>query len=370
MRVVFATAGTSISGGIAVVARSVVDAIGSAREQGDIEWAGFLAFHGDESAAGAFDWTRTARSNRARFVAQLARLVSTQSIDLVLFDTIGLARSSEILRGPLRRPYIVIAHGREIDLVGERRSAARALMGASAIITVSRTSLDSLRTQLGHRMPPIGVISPCVTRDRIATWSSLAGQRDLRQPTILSVGRMRRDEPGKGHETLVRAHRSVVETCPDAQLILVGDGDKRGQLEALAQQEGVGENVQFPGFVSDYELGEYYRSATLFAMPSQQEGFGIVYAEAMWHGLPCIGSTSDAARDVIDDERTGLLVPFGNAMATAGAIKWLLSNQAEAKTFGENGRAKCCAEYVPAVFERRLLETLLRGSQESPSPSA
>jgi phosphatidyl-myo-inositol dimannoside synthase len=90
-------------------------------------------------------------------------------------------------------------------------------------------------------------------------------------------------------------------------------------------------------------------------MPSQQEGFGIVYAEAMWFGLPCVGSTADAAVDVIDHGKTGLLVEYGDHIATADALIRLLSDTATARAFGANGRDKCMREYTPEVFESRLL---------------
>ena len=75
-------------------------------------------------------------------------------------------------------------------------------------------------------------------------------------------------------------------------------------------------------------------------MPSRQEGFGVVYAEAMWHGLPCIGSTADAAGQVIKEGETGLLVSYGDRRAIADAVAWLLADPARARAMGEAGRRR------------------------------
>jgi len=99
--------------------------------------------------------------------------------------------------------------------------------------------------------------------------------------------------------------------------------------------------VVFLGRLSDSELAERYRRAALFAMPSRQEGFGLVYAEAMWHGLPCIGSTSDAAGDVIEDGATGFLVPYGDVGQIARAVSRLLEDAPLRSVMG--GRAQAVA---------------------------
>ncbi|MCL1594868.1 MAG: glycosyltransferase family 4 protein, partial [Actinomycetia bacterium] len=137
-----------------------------------------------------------------------------------------------------------------------------------------------------------------------------------------------------------------------------GEGDNRHRLERMAQEAGVADSVNFTGFVSDEELGRLYQSASVFALPSQQEGFGIVYAEAMWHGLPCVGSTADAAVDVVVDGETGLLIPYGDVPATAEALIRILDDADWARTLGANGRAVCIDRYMPDTFSQRLRSTL------------
>jgi phosphatidylinositol alpha-1,6-mannosyltransferase len=116
--------------------------------------------------------------------------------------------------------------------------------------------------------------------------------------------------------------------------------------------------VRFLGGVSDRELGRLYRSAGVFAMPSRQEGFGLVYAEAMWHGLPCIGSTLDAASEVITDGATGRLVPYGGVEPLADAIIELLSNRGLAERMGRVAAADAHGRFAYPRFRSDLLRAL------------
>ena len=93
-------------------------------------------------------------------------------------------------------------------------------------------------------------------------------------------------------------------------------------------------------------------------MPSRQEGFGLVYAEAMWHGLPCVGSTADAAAEVIVDGETGRLVPYGDSDALANALAGLLLDPGRAAQMGEAARRRVLEHYSYPHFRRDLLEAL------------
>ena len=110
--------------------------------------------------------------------------------------------------------------------------------------------------------------------------------------------------------------------------------------------------------MSDEELSRIYGSASIFAMPSRQEGFGLVYAEAMWHGLPCVGSTADAAGEVIGGREYGRLLPYGDPEALGTVLIELLSDPEEL----EQMRAKCARrareEFVYERFRRDLLAAM------------
>src|SRR5262252_8472436 len=101
---------------------------------------------------------------------------------------------------------------------------------------------------------------------------------------------------------------------------------------------------------SDASLGDLYRRAGVYAMPSRQEGFGLSYAEAMWHGTPCIGSSRDAAGEVIRDGESGLLVPYDDRAALAAALVRLLGDPGLRAKMGEAGRRLARDRYRYARF--------------------
>ena len=110
--------------------------------------------------------------------------------------------------------------------------------------------------------------------------------------------------------------------------------------------------------IPDDELSRCYRRASLLAMPSRQEGFGLVYAEAMWHGIPCIGSTADAAREVIADGRTGLLVPYGDVEAIGAAVGALLREPERCRAMGDAGQREARERFGYPRFRDDVLRAL------------
>jgi phosphatidylinositol alpha-1,6-mannosyltransferase len=199
----------------------------------------------------------------------------------------------------------------------------------------------------------------CLDPERTASWErELAAHHPPREAAALIVGRMWSEERGKGHDALLEAWPAVRSRVPAAELWIVGDGDDRERLAAKAREAGVGDAVRFLGRVADRDLGDLYRRAALLAMPSRQEGFGLVYAEALWHGLPCVGSSADAAAEVIDAGETGLLVPYGDAPALGDAVASLLADPERRRRMGEAGARRARERFAYARFRDELLRAL------------
>jgi len=138
-------------------------------------------------------------------------------------------------------------------------------------------------------------------------------------PVILSISRISVADGYKGIGHLIEAMPAVRAEIPEARLRIVGRGDGLGGLQRLAQELGLGNSVEFAGYKSDLELREEFAKCRLFALPSQKEGFGLVYLEAMAHGRPCIGALSGGAPEVITSA-TGVLVEYGDVPAIAAAV--------------------------------------------------
>ncbi|MDO5544824.1 MAG: glycosyltransferase [Eubacteriales bacterium] len=121
--------------------------------------------------------------------------------------------------------------------------------------------------------------------------------------TILHVGRF--DIP-KNHAGLLEAFRLLRETHPECRLRLVGDGDLRSDMEALAQEKGIADAVEFCGMQSN--VYPYLHDADIFTLPSIYEGNPMTIIEAMGTGLPIVASRVGGIPDMISDGESGLLV--------------------------------------------------------------
>src|ERR1700747_181257 len=175
---------------------------------------------------------------------------------------------------------------------------------------------------------------------------------------VLTVGRWRGDERYKGMDTLITALPRLLPRWPELQLAAVGEGDDRAWLEDLAEETGVQRHVHFLTGLSYAEIAACYAPCEMFALPSKGEGFGLVYLEAMACGKPVIGGAHGGAPEVIDDGKTGYLVPHGDAGQLATAIEPLLADPAREQEMGRRGRQRVENEFRFSVFAKSFRKIL------------
>jgi phosphatidyl-myo-inositol dimannoside synthase len=267
----------------------------------------------------------------------------------VLFGHLGPARTQSYVPEALQRPYGVMLYGIEAwDPLPptDTRTLARARV---RIAVSSHTARRVMRAN-----PTIGDVVACPLA--LAPDDTPAAPRadTRRDPIVLMVGRLNAAEAYKGHAEVIAAWPRVIARCPAARLIIVGEGDDQPRLVRLIEAAGVAAHVDFAGFVSRAELHDLYRRAAVFALPSRGEGFGLVYLEAMAHGLPCVGSTEDAAGDVIVDGVTGFLVRQDDAAALGDRLSRLLSDEGLRRTLGDAGRHRLDTEFTFSRFSSRF----------------
>jgi glycosyltransferase involved in cell wall biosynthesis len=159
-------------------------------------------------------------------------------------------------------------------------------------------------------------------------------------PRLAVVGRL---IPIKGHDTLLRALADVRRAVPGITLEVAGAGDLDGELRATTARLGLDEAVSFLGHVTDVE--DVFERAEIIVVPSFGEGFGMVALEAMERGRAVIASAVGGLPEIVDDGRTGLLVPPSDAGALAAAIGGLAGDPARAAAFGAAGRERALAEF-------------------------
>jgi glycosyltransferase involved in cell wall biosynthesis len=170
----------------------------------------------------------------------------------------------------------------------------------------------------------------------------------------------------KGQRFLVEAAPKILRACPETALLLVGDGELRPALQALAAELGVAERVLFPGFRRD--VPEILLGADLYAMPSLLEGLGTSVLDALVCGLPVVAARAGGIPEMIHHGENGLLVPPKDADALAEALIRLLKDPAECERFARAGPETVAERYTVdhmvegnlRVYERLLAERRTR----------
>ena len=166
--------------------------------------------------------------------------------------------------------------------------------------------------------------------------AALAGLDAAREPhTVLCVARQ---YPRKRVADLITAFAAVCARLPSARLVVIGDGPEHGALVAQVARLGLEGQVRLLGALADDgAVRDWYRRSAVFCLPSIQEGFGIVFLEAMASGLPVVSTTATAIPEVVPHGKAGLLVPPRDPEALAEALLKLLTDpevQARCRAYG------------------------------------
>jgi phosphatidyl-myo-inositol dimannoside synthase len=343
-------------------------AVSFAETSGGLAYAARLMRYALTQWCGSAPWTaaleparygRVSAAERARFSARVVAAQLSGRVDWLLFNHLGVARVQRLLPPGARRPYAVFVHDVEAwdpDLSDERRTVLR-----EAAVRVSNSRYTADRVQRTH--PDVGPVVPCplglleepACEAPAPEWLARVGAL-----SVLIVGRMHDAERYKGHDELVACWPAVVARVPSAQLVIAGLGNDRARLEAKAREAGVASSVIFCGFVPGSVMPALWARVALLAMPSAREGFGLVYLEAMRAGRPCVGSTADAAGDVIVDGETGVLVDRDDPVALGTALSALLVDAGRRDAMGAAGRRRYLAEFTADHFAARFRAILDR----------
>ena len=238
-------------------------------------------------------------------------------------------------------PVVVLAHGNEYLARGwrRRRRVTRALRKTDLVVANSRYTASLVQpyasqgtiVQVLH--PPIEPL-PEADPAAMARLAELAGRK---RPLLAGIGRL---EPRKGFDKVIAAMPELAQRFPDVMLAIGGDGPDRARLEALAQAKGVGDRVKLLGRVDDAMRTALLASADLFVMPTRRagrsvEGYGIVYAEAAWYGVPAVAGAEGGGAEAVVDGETGCVVAGDDETAVLRGIERLLSDDTLRKRMGE-----------------------------------
>lgn len=257
-------------------------------------------------------------------IAVLGRVLSRRAIPLVCTSHGGdlYALRGKLLQGLKCR---IIERSRKLTVVSSAMRNHVVGMG----IPPDKVDVISMGVDLQQRFTP----DPAVERN---------------QHELLFVGRL---VEKKGLRVLLEAMPDILAEHSGTRLTVAGSGPLESALRQQAQRLGIADRIEFLGMISQTELPDLYRRATLFVAPflvaesGDQEGLGLVMVEALGCGCPVIASDLPAVRDVIRDGESGLLVTPGAPQALASAIIRLLDAPEQRRMLADQGRLHCSERF-------------------------
>ncbi len=251
-------------------------------------------------------------------------------------------------------------------VVAAERLLAR---GASALVAVTaRVRRDVLARGIGSDSKVV-VVSLGLDLDPLVAAATrrgeLRGELGLGPDTPL-VGIVARLVPVKAHEVFLQAAKAIAPVRPDVVFLIVGDGERRAELEAVARAAGLGSRVRFLGWRAD--LDRLYADLDVVVLTSKNEGSPVALIEAMAAGRPVVSTRAGGVEDVVTDGETGVIVPIGDASAVARAVVDLIEDPARAARLAAAGRASVVARFgcgrlvgdIDALYHRLLAECGVR----------
>jgi glycosyltransferase involved in cell wall biosynthesis len=296
---------------------------------------------------------------RLRLIAGLWNCLWLHRPSHVFCGHIKLAPLIQLLCQRWGVPYTVLTYGKEVWYRLPDREH-QAIAAAAGIWTISRYSRDRLCA--ANDLNPQNVqILPCAVDGEtfipgckspgLITRYGLADAQ-----VLMSVARLWPTDLYKGVDVTIRALPAIAQVFPQVKYLVIGRGDDQPRLAQLAQDLGVGDRVIFAGFVPTSDLAEHYRLADAYIMPSQ-EGFGIVYLEAMACGKPVLAGDDDGSADPLQDGRLGWQVPHRDPEAVAAACIEILTGE-DQRCNGQWLREQCLARFNKDILTEQLKQLL------------
>jgi glycosyltransferase involved in cell wall biosynthesis len=178
-------------------------------------------------------------------------------------------------------------------------------------------------------------------------------------PRLLYLGRL---SPEKRVDLVLEAVATLLSDHPSVQLTVAGDGPERERLERQTAQLGLGNHVEFRGWVAQSDVPALIDSATLVLLASEQEAFGLTALEAAFMARPVVAPYCGGLPEIIEHGRTGILVHEPDATTLAEVVDWLLRHPESAARMGRAARIRArtvfnwedCLDAYEALYDKLL----------------
>lgn len=226
---------------------------------------------------------------------------------------------------------------------------------------VSSTS-EAMARQVGRLTPELPL--PYVTPFGVDIKKFAPTSADRDQTNQIVIGTVKTLAHIYGIDLLIRAYGQLLidpailaaGLSNKLHLRIVGTGPERLSLEALAAEEGLSNRIEFVGAVSHSRVPEMLQGLDVYVAASRQESFGVAVVEASACGVPVVVTDVDGFSEVVEQDRTGFIVPREDVGCLEAAIKSLILSAPLRKRLGEGGRASVQKRYDWDVSVSRMIE--------------
>lgn len=234
-------------------------------------------------------------------------------------------------------PTVLARYGakRWYGFLGMQSRVARKIAG---VVTVSESSRRDIEACFGRQAARTHVIFNGLDTD---LFSPAAHNTTAEQPTLLTTSSS--DQPVKGFGVLLKAYAEILKHEPSVKLKVIGKLNKKSPHHKTINELGLSGKITFESGLSDEQMRDAYRSATIYICPSRYEGFGLPVAEAMSCGTPVITSNGGALPEVVAD--AGIVVPAGNAPVLVEQTIKLLRDDALRAELSRKGRNRALEQF-------------------------
>jgi glycosyltransferase involved in cell wall biosynthesis len=293
----------------------------------------------------------------------LKSILTGRKADVVLLSHVNLLTAGILIK--LIRPRIklvLIAHGIEVwrPVAAWKRSM---LAKVDLFLPVSHFTKDKMKQLYGIPEEKFSVFNNCLDpfleqplqTGKAAHLLKRYGLGSHNQ-VLLTVSRMVDTEQYKGYDRVLEALPALILQYPHLRYLMVGkyDNVEKSRLDGIIGKLGLQDKVIFTGFVPDGEMALHFTLADLFIMPSEKEGFGIVFIEAMFYGLPVIAGNKDGSVDALSNGELGILINPEDPDAIKQAITTILNNPKDHKPDEE----KLQQQFSYIRYKRKLYDCM------------
>lgn len=249
--------------------------------------------------------------------------------DTVILSHINLSMAGYLIKlfSP-KTKLILLAHGIEVwkPLTGIKK---RMIEKCDMIMPVSHYTKELMKKIHGLPEGKFNVLNNCL--DPFLSIPIVSGKSpNLKQRygfkdddvVLMTLTRLSQKERYKGYDKVLMALKDLKKDHPELKYLIIGkyDNVEKRRIDELIREYDLSSLVTFAGFIPDGELAEHFNVSDIYIMPSEKEGFGIVFIEAMYYGMPVIAGNVDGSVDALLNGKLGLLVDPENSIQIKEAI--------------------------------------------------